>query len=144
VEKALAILGQERCDVDKRGDALRTTGRTLRDDNAAHAVADNDGALGTGGENFAETSGVGIQGDFACWRAIVAESGEVEGNRGVTSGVQALLQRSPDPCTGKRTVDKDKSSHLRLSAVLNVCTASPRKGITITTRRAVVEPCRKK
>ena len=64
VEQALAVRGHERGDEDQRRDPLGAVRRRLGDDDAAHAVADEDGRLRPLGQHRADAVGAALERDL--------------------------------------------------------------------------------
>src|ERR1700736_4309568 len=78
VEKTLPVLWQECRHVHKRRDTFGTSCRSLRCDNAAHAVADHDGRFGIGRQHLTPTACVAIQADLARRSVVAARPRQVE------------------------------------------------------------------
>jgi hypothetical protein len=77
-EQALAVFRQERGNVHQRRDLPRGTGGSLRGNDSAHAVPDQDGGLGAGAQRVANASRRRVESHVARRRAVFADSGQVE------------------------------------------------------------------
>ena len=104
VEQALAVPGHERADEDQRPHQLGGVRSHLRDDDAAHAGADEDGGLSLRREHLADALGVALQRDFADRRLVGAASRQIERLDGVPACLERPDDRFPCPCAGERAV----------------------------------------
>src|ERR1035441_8464346 len=71
-----------------------------------------DRRFGAGSQHFAKAGSAALQGDFARRRVVVSRPGQIERIHRMSGRLQPFHQRSPDQCTGKRTMYEDKSRHL--------------------------------
>src|SRR5260370_2080530 len=109
VDKTLPVLGQESRHVYERRDTFGTSCRSLRCDNAAHAVADHDGRFGIGRQHLTNTACVAIQADLARRRVVVAHPRQVERLHYMASLLQRFNQWQPNPCARTPSLPQHKS-----------------------------------
>ena len=92
-------------------DQLGRVRSRLRDDDAAHAGADEHGGLRLRREHLADALGVALERDLADGRLVGAAAREVEGLDRVTESLERPDDRLPGPCAGERAVDEDEARH---------------------------------
>ncbi len=93
------------------GDLVGAAVGCLRDDDPAHAVADENGAFGPLCECRAHALGVRVERDVFQGCLVVAATRQVGRLHRVARGLERADDRLPAPGTGERAVDEDEASH---------------------------------
>ena len=111
IQQALAVRGHERRDEHEGRDVPRAVRRSLRDDDAAHAVADENRPLGAAREHAADPLRTGCERDVLDRSVIGAAAGQVERVDRVPSLPEWSGHGLPAPRSSERAVDEDEARH---------------------------------